>query len=217
MFRNVKSKFNQVRIFANLSIHRKLLNHYLEELLSDLEGLILDIGSKDRRYDIMMKKARKIIAIDIVPNPQFDVMGCDARFLCFKDEIFDVIVSFETMDHILETEIVLSEIKRVLKVNGTFIFSVPFIDPVKKEILRYTSEGWKIILEKFFKIEVIKTFGGRLPWMFEILLEPIRNRSKISFLGLPLMVLAYKLALNTINSPEADRYPMGYVIKCKRV
>lgn len=49
----------------------------------------------------------------------------DAIKLPFKDNVFDVAVSFETIEHLIEYEGFLKEIKRVLTNSGIFIVSTP--------------------------------------------------------------------------------------------
>lgn len=43
----------------------------------------------------------------------------------FNDDLFDVVVSFETIEHLEEHDTMLSEIKRVLKKDGILIISTP--------------------------------------------------------------------------------------------
>jgi ubiquinone/menaquinone biosynthesis C-methylase UbiE len=45
--------------------------------------------------------------------------------LQFKDQVFDLVVSFEVIEHLSNQELFLSEAKRVLKDSGTFIASTP--------------------------------------------------------------------------------------------
>ena len=45
--------------------------------------------------------------------------------LPFEAGYFDVIVSFETLEHLVEQEAMLEEFKRVLKPGGTLIISTP--------------------------------------------------------------------------------------------
>jgi len=56
-------------------------------------------------------------------NPEFVLL--DAGQFPFRDEAFDTVVSFETLEHISQYEEFLSECKRVLKARGVFICSTP--------------------------------------------------------------------------------------------
>jgi ubiquinone/menaquinone biosynthesis C-methylase UbiE len=49
----------------------------------------------------------------------------DATKLPFGDETFDIVVSFETIEHTVQFEKMISELKRVLKSGGTFFVSTP--------------------------------------------------------------------------------------------
>ncbi len=54
-----------------------------------------------------------------------NVVQANALSLPFKDESFDVVVSFETIEHVDEGELFVEEMKRVLKEGGIFICSTP--------------------------------------------------------------------------------------------
>lgn len=56
-------------------------------------------------------------------NLNFVMTSCD--LLAFADASFDVVVSFETIEHIATQEAMLVEIKRVLKPEGIFCLSSP--------------------------------------------------------------------------------------------
>jgi ubiquinone/menaquinone biosynthesis C-methylase UbiE len=54
-----------------------------------------------------------------------DLMVLDGTRLPFKDSAFDVVLSFETIEHIKEYERLLKEYVRVLKEKGTLVLSTP--------------------------------------------------------------------------------------------
>src|ERR1700712_2790399 len=49
----------------------------------------------------------------------------DARSLPLPDSSFDVAVSFETLEHLAEQDIFLSELRRVLRPGGLLVISTP--------------------------------------------------------------------------------------------
>lgn len=57
------------------------------------------------------------------PNLNFKVI--DGTAIAFDNHYFDVIVSFETLEHTTQYKKMLSEFKRVLKPNGILILSTP--------------------------------------------------------------------------------------------
>jgi len=63
--------------------------------------------------------------------PGIRFIKADAMALPFEDAYFDAVVSFETIEHVVDGDRFLAEMKRVLKPGGIFICSTPNI--------RYTS------------------------------------------------------------------------------
>lgn len=55
----------------------------------------------------------------------YDFIVGDARKLPFKDEVFDVVVATEVIEHFVEGELFLAEAHRVLKQNGVLILTTP--------------------------------------------------------------------------------------------
>lgn len=88
----------------------------------------------------------------------------DALDLPFDDEIFDAVVSFETIEHVNDGDRFLSEMKRVLKRGGIFICSTPNIRYTshpqyhKKEY--YPEEFYKLVKKYFHDVECYAQFIG---------------------------------------------------------
>ena len=57
------------------------------------------------------------------PGPEF--VQADVRQLPFEDRAFDLIVSFETIEHVRDPDAVLDELQRVLADDGLLIVSTP--------------------------------------------------------------------------------------------
>ena len=78
--------------YYHYSIHRLLLNRLIKKELSALGGKVLDVGSKNRRYDIFFKADTDIIAVDKIPNKSLQVeFGDLENGLNFVDNQFDAI------------------------------------------------------------------------------------------------------------------------------
>ena len=82
--------------------------------------------------------------------------------LPFEDGSFDVVTSFETLEHLHERVVFLSELKRVLRPGGKLILSTPnahYTQPVNGtpsnpfHIFEYTTEELRSELEAQFMIE----------------------------------------------------------------
>ncbi|MDO4574149.1 MAG: class I SAM-dependent methyltransferase [Planctomycetia bacterium] len=66
--------------------------------------------------------------IDLEPEhyPHLSCIEADVTALPFPEEHFDVIVSNHVMEHILDDDLFLSEMQRVLKPQGMFFLSFPY-------------------------------------------------------------------------------------------
>lgn len=54
-----------------------------------------------------------------------DLKVTDGKTLPFKDESFDIIVSFHQLEHVYELTLFLKEVHRILKPEGSFVGAVP--------------------------------------------------------------------------------------------
>ncbi|MCS7231647.1 MAG: glycosyltransferase [Elusimicrobiota bacterium] len=123
--------------------------------------------------------AKKIALDNNLKNINFFVLDAEEKWN-FKDENFDKIIMLDVLEHINNRDFVLSEVKRVLKRGGLFLFSVPnsqtkwkklqkklglfyYSDPDHK--IEYTIEEIKKELEKFnFKLLEIRPIVYDTPW-----------------------------------------------------
>ena len=60
----------------------------------------------------------------------------DARALPVPDDSIDVVVSFETLEHLAEHDVFLSELRRVLRLDGLLIISTPDRDAYSPQSVR---------------------------------------------------------------------------------
>lgn len=98
---------------------------------------VLDIASGEGYGSwILASHALKVVGVDIsgsvVKNAEKKYKASNLQFLTgsvtsipFENESFDVVVSFETLEHIEDHHGMLSEIKRVLRPKGIVLISTP--------------------------------------------------------------------------------------------
>lgn len=105
----------------------------------------------------------------------------------FADESVDLVVSFETVEHLRKPELFLAEVRRVLKPGGRFVCSVPNMwvdetgkDPNPWHFHVFDFEKLAALCSKFFPIEHIyrQTAGGgmklnRAPRALELVAPPV--------------------------------------------
>ncbi|MBI5145157.1 MAG: class I SAM-dependent methyltransferase [Candidatus Omnitrophica bacterium] len=127
-------------------------NYLLEKVKDILEGeegrgRLLDIGCGDGDYAKMaLGLGFKVVAADIDQDRfryrnEIEFRNCDVtKEIPFPDNSFDYILFLEIIEHLKNPYIVLSEVNRILKSNGTLILSTPNILNLKSR-LRYLFEG----------------------------------------------------------------------------
>lgn len=96
----------------------------------------------------------------------------DGDNLPFKDGTFDSVFSSEVFEHVFELDNILDELGRVLKPNGTALFTVPFVwdeHEIPHDFGRYTSFGIRYLLEKHgFKVVASEKSTKFLETVFQL-------------------------------------------------
>ena len=124
------SKDNLDRFYIRTSIINAL-----KVSLSLLKGNILDIGCGKmpyKKYTLENSAIESYIGLDIENALQYDKsvqpdFTWDGIKMPFENESFECAIGTEVLEHCPEPEIVLKEVYRVLKKDGIFFFTVPFL------------------------------------------------------------------------------------------
>ncbi len=207
--------FNVILNYIRKSPHRNYLEKYLRVYLPKLEGRILDIGSKNRRYDLLLKN--KPVAIDITENVSKDVLQGDVNNLAFDDNSFDSIICLEVLEYIDTPEKAFLEMSRVLRSGGTLILSVPFMYREHDDMLRYTKKYLVTHLGRTFSSVECYLVGNA----YSIILDTIKDKiNKVKFrlfrYLLLIVYLPFVLILELFPAVKESRYVSGYFIVAKK-
>ncbi|MCL0094966.1 class I SAM-dependent methyltransferase [Dehalococcoidia bacterium] len=119
--------------------YQKHINRYIFASRFVRDKVVLDVacGAGTGSKYLVSKGAKKVVGVDISEDAireakiwnergngaQFVLS--DAESLPFLSHSFDVVISFETIEHLKEPERFLFECKRVIKKGGIFICSTP--------------------------------------------------------------------------------------------
>jgi SAM-dependent methyltransferase len=109
--------------------------HFAKGLVSGCRVLDVACGEGYGSW-ILSQSASEVTGVDIAPDavahareryvaPNINFVEASAAKLPFEDGVFDVVVSFETIEHHDLHQEMMSEIKRVLRKDGTLIISSP--------------------------------------------------------------------------------------------
>lgn len=124
--------FASVEEYSLFLIHKKAY----EEAAELAKGMrVLDLGcNTGYGTHIIAQSARSVIGVDVSPRaiteakrlyPGLDLQLVDGRSLPFPDRSFDMVVSFQVIEHIAEPDRYLHEIKRVLVSGGVLLLTTP--------------------------------------------------------------------------------------------
>ena len=90
----------------------------------------------------------------VTPLPldkNYDVLW-DKKKLPFENDVFDIVLMTEVLEHVENVDITLREINRVLKIGGLILVTVPFIWPQHEKLFdfqSYTSFGIKKVFDYY--------------------------------------------------------------------
>jgi ubiquinone/menaquinone biosynthesis C-methylase UbiE len=128
---------------------------------------VLDLGCGTNKYKKYFMQKNKFIGIDVKTsgretNQKTPDVFYDGKKLPFNDGNFDLIICTEVLEHVENFELVVSEIFRSLKRNGSAVITMPFITAeheIPYDFRRFTSYGIKkefenmgFMVKKFEKI-----------------------------------------------------------------
>lgn len=142
-------------------------NHLVSLALSYSPKLVLDVGCGDGYLTSKLSEFARVIGIDISKVGLGHFKECargvegicaNAKAIPFGDETFDLVVSSETLEHLPEDieESAISEIYRVLRPNGRFIFSVPSkkVPVAQKHERHYDERDLRKKLTEFSELDI---------------------------------------------------------------
>lgn len=196
------------------SPHRTRLEKLIRATFPLLDGPILDIGSKNRRYDHLLKNTPT--AIDIVENKEYNVIKGDILSLPFPENSFQSVLCIEVLEYIDQPARAVSEMVRVLQPGGTVVLSVPFLFKVHKDRLRYTAPYLQELFEQSCDIKLFSAVGGWYTVLLTILWGKVKN---ISLLPIRYVCTIFLLPLFLFRIPvtkKSKEYASGYFIVAKK-
>lgn len=198
------------------SPHRNFLEEKLISIAPKIKGKVLDIGSKNRRYDYLFDA--DITAGDIIENPKMNIIKADINNLPFKDKSFNAVLCIEVLEHIKTPKKAVEEMYRVLKNKGILVVSLPLTYKIHDDYLRYTKS---YIEEEFmgeFKSYKISQLGNFYSIILDILRDKImfiQNKGVRFILYIPYLTLTMFIPLVSKLTKD-KKHLSGYFIEAKK-
>lgn len=201
-----------LRAFFNRALHEVPL----------LRGNILDVGGErippSSYFDILsFDGAAKLTVVNIDAASQPDLVA-DAAALPCQDALFDHVLCFNLLEHVIEPGRVISEIYRVMKSGGTVLLETPFLVRVHghpDDHHRFTDSALRVLLSKNGFVDILVTPLGRGPMTAGVsqYLGILPRFIGIIFSALAFMCDAVILRFR----PQFLNYwPLGYFVSCRK-
>lgn len=234
MLKNIyyKEEFNPkiIGLFLPDYFLTKALHYNMLNLTSELYGKLLDVGCGKKPYQEMCTNVSDYIGIEIDDDYPLEKKLADYTYdgknMPFHDKSFDCALSVEVIEHVFNPDVFFKEVNRVLKIDGLFLMSTPFLYKEHGQpfdYARYTSYGLKHILNEngFALVKEIKTGNGP-----EVISQTITNYLfKIFKFKFPFIIFTFCLIfiINSIGLifskilPRNNDMYLGNVILAKKV
>lgn len=147
------------------SLRRQYVDEYLKRTIKPTTPYesLLDLGGMKQRkrgkFDISTL-GMQVCVVNISKMKQIDVRA-DAMVLPIQGHAFDWVLCSELLEHVKNPLIVIREVFRVLKTNGSLALTVPFLFRIHSDPLdvgRYTTWFWEQQLQEvgFKEIQIEK-------------------------------------------------------------
>lgn len=182
--------------------------------------VILNIGAGGEVAELLKLVGLKFKEVDIDPLRKPDYIMSIENMDKIKSNSIDVIFCMEVLEHVANPFKAVSEIQRVLKKNGIFIGSTPFILSIHDEpydFFRYTKYGIRNLFSEFEELYLTE----RNSYIFSIYVLALRlvniGNYKQRFIGVllfPFLVLLlpffYLVSLLVTNKQATTGYNFIY-------
>lgn len=161
-----------------------------EKLIKN-DAKLLDIGCGYKPFkDILPHKEYVGIDFDKNASDADITLDCNKDKIPFSDSYFDAIIISNTLEHILNTDFLLSEVRRVLKKNGYLFISTPFMfceHGVPHDYYRFTKYFYKMRFKEY-KIVSLRTSNTFISTPFVVANQALEHMP-ISILRIPFVCL----------------------------
>jgi ubiquinone/menaquinone biosynthesis C-methylase UbiE len=184
-------------------IDRAALGWALASIRAANSRRVLDVGCGDGRMTAELARAApQVVGVDPSPaalerahasHPQLELAQMEpSGRLPFEDAAFDAAVCMHVLEHVVDTQALMSEIRRVLRSRGLLVLAVPYWgraknvvvallsferhhDPLEPTLRFYTPRSLRHLLDAFgFEGPELSAAGG-LPLLRETLLARARR------------------------------------------
>lgn len=208
------------------SVTRSLQYEYLKSL--KFEGRLLDVGGGDIVDYKNIIDCHSYESVNISPDMKPSWLVEKGSSLSDLNNCFDVALSMNTFEHVLDAEYLLQSIYKTLRAGGQFYASTPFLYPVHgspDDFFRPTASWWYEILSRngFQNIKITPLLWG--PFSTGALCSglpgPFKKLRMIAALCLDVLYVALRFNKQSVihnkNGTSLQNFALGYFVEaCKK-
>ncbi len=210
---------------------RKGLYRNISEMITNLNGKLLDIGCGKKPYESLCMVDKYIgLEIDTEENRKNKKADYfyDGSIMPFRDKNFDSVISNQVFEHVFNPIQFIKETNRVMKIDGRLLLTVPFVWDEHEQpydYARYSSFGLNnILIKNGFEVLEHRKINNGLEVIFQLINDYIfkvtLTKSKYINLILTLVLMApiniSGLVLSKILPRNNDLY-LDNIILVKKV
>jgi SAM-dependent methyltransferase len=186
-------------------------------------GDLLDLGcGKVPLYLAYKDFVRSVTCVDWNENPFLDLKQDLSEPLPFESDSFDTIILSDVLEHIPEPGSILSELYRVLRVNGVVIINVPFfywLHEKPHDYYRFTEFALRRYSKSLhFEIIALESSGGAVEILCDIIAKNLVFHVK--YIGKPIAGVIQSLNLlflktrvgKKIRKITSRNFPIDYFL-----
>jgi SAM-dependent methyltransferase len=204
----------------------------VKRLMRHVHGDVLDVGCGMSPYRFLVDhKGARYVGIDILETDGFGVANhavvpFDGERIPFSDDHFDIVLCTEVLEHVQNFQVLVDEIRRVMKPGARALFTVPWsarYHYIPYDFYRYTPSSLADIFSAYSDVTItprgtdVAVIGSKVVVLwFRNLLPATRWRlvfTPLWALATPLVVAALLIAHLCILWPIGSvDDPLGYTI-----
>lgn len=190
-----------------------------------LSGNSLEFGVTDNKNKIFSQfvlGSSKFHYSNKNNNKKMDILSCDlTKKLKIPTKKYNNVMLFNVLEHLPEYKLAFSEIYRILKKDGKFIGSVPFIYQIHgapKDYFRFSKQFFEINLKKngFKKINIKPLGFGPFVASYSLLHAYIKFIPILNQLSLLVAFILDSMIQIFVKTKLKEIFPIGYFFIAKK-